>query len=181
MIPKYIKKPKSRESKPIPKDTGAEKPSVFPFVPIDTRQGVALEGNPVLISGYPAGFLGGATLRKDLWPVSTIVNIQKLYTFVSSTIDILSLGGNIAAQGGSSGGAVINQWGKLVGIVVTSSVADNTEDRDLRAITLFHINNSVKEHLGVSLIDFLQQGDFDNKMKIFQENSVPHLLENYNI
>ncbi len=158
---------------------GSEKPKTYPYVPFDARMGVAQTGDPVLLSGYPAGFLGGVTLQRDLWPVSTIVSIQKVYTFVTSTIDIISLGGNIVAQGGSSGGGVINQWGHLVGIIVTSSTADVTDDRDLRAVTLSHISDSFSRETGKGLLHYLNEKDFDVKLKDFQDNTLPSLLEYY--
>ncbi|PCI29230.1 hypothetical protein COB52_02775 [Candidatus Kaiserbacteria bacterium] len=158
---------------------GSEKPKTYPYVPFDARMGVAQTGDPVLLSGYPAGFLGGVTLQRDLWPVSTIVSIQKVFTFVTSTIDIISLGGNIIAQGGSSGGGVINQWGYLVGIIVTSSVADVTADRDLRAVTLSHISTSFSRETGKGLFQYLDEKDFDVKLKDFQDNTLPSLLEYY--
>jgi len=158
---------------------GSTKPETFPFVSYDAREGVATTNDQVLLASYPAGFLGSIALRKELWPVSTVVSIQKVYTFSRSIIDILALGGNIVAQGGSSGGAVINQWNKLVGIISTSSLGDTTAERDLRAVTLSHINKGVLEQTGNDLASFLQSGDFQSKVSVFKENSVPYLLELY--
>jgi len=159
---------------------GSPKPSIFPFISYDTRRNVAKTNDTVLLSSYPAGFLGGATLQRDLWPVSTIVSIQKVFTFTESTLDLLSLGGNIVAQGGSSGGGVVNPWGKLVGIISTSSIGDTTEERDLRAVTLSHINESIREQTGFELLQLLQQDDFENRINTFQKNTLPYLLELYN-
>jgi len=161
--------------------SGVPKPALFPFIPLDQRQAVTTTGDSVLVTAYPAGFLGSATLQRELWPVSTTVTIQKVYTFTQSLIDIFSLGGNIVAQGGASGGAVVNQWGKLVGIVVVSSMGDTTAERDLRAITISHINKSVKDETGVDLVTFLQQGSFENKMRTFVENSEQKLFSLYSL
>ena len=136
-------------------------------------------GDAVLIASYPAGFLGGATLQKDLWPAATTVAIQKVFTFVRTTIDVLSLGGSIVAQAGASGGAVMNEWGQLVGLVSTSSLGDTTDERDLRAITVSHIDTSVTEQTGSSLLSWLQQGDFQNRLETFNQNSVPYLLTEF--
>ena len=88
---------------------GSPLPATFPSVQFDTRQAVTTTGDAVLIASYPAGFLGGATLQKDLWPAATTVAIQKVFPFVRTTIDVLSLGGSIVAQAGASGGAVMNE------------------------------------------------------------------------
>lgn len=158
---------------------GSTKPESFPYIPFDPREAITLPNDRVLLVGYPAGFLGGTTVVRDLWPSASAISIQNVYTFVQSTIDLLSLGGSVVAQGGSSGGAVVNQWGKLVGIIVTSSVADTTAERDLRAITLSHINNSVQKNFGTNLIDIFANGDLDAKVKLFVENSVPTILQEY--
>lgn len=158
---------------------GSPKPETFPFIEFDTRQAVTVENDSVLLASYPAGFLGGPTLRKDLWPVSTVVSIQKVFTFTKSKIDILALGGNIAAQGGSSGGGVVNQWGKLVGLISTSSTGDTTAERDLRAVTLSHINESIKQQTGDELLSFLENGSFEETVELFKTNSLPFLLEYY--
>ncbi|MBL4644752.1 MAG: trypsin-like peptidase domain-containing protein [Candidatus Pacebacteria bacterium] len=158
---------------------GSEKPTSFPFVEFDTREHVAQASDSVLLASYPAGFLGNIALKNELWPVSTIVSIQKVFTFSRSLVDILALGGNIVAQGGSSGGAVVNQWNKLVGIISTSSLGDTTGERDLRAVTLSHINRSIQEHTGFSLESFLSRSDFESEVTTFKENSVPNLLELY--
>lgn len=160
---------------------GSVKPQTFPFVSFDTREGVTQTNDPVLLASYPAGFLGSINLTRNMWPVSTTVSIQKVYTFSQYIIDILSLGGNIVAQGGSSGGAVVNQWNRLVGIIVTSSVADTTQERDLRAVTLSHIDRSIRTHTGHTLLSFLQIGDFENRVQLFKEASAPTLLTLFSI
>jgi len=154
---------------------------IYPFIPIDAREAVTKTGDKVLISSYPAGFLGGATIRRELWPLATIVTVKRVYTFSQYIIDVLSLGGNIVAQGGSSGGAIINQWGKLVGIIATSSTGDTTNKRDLRAITLSHINRSIENQSGASLDAFLQKGNFKARVKLFKKDTAPILLKEYKL
>ena len=154
----------------------SEKPLTFPFVSFDTREAVTTMNDPVLIASYPAGFLGSTLLQRGLWPVSTTVEIQKVYTFSESLIDVLSLGGTIVAQSGSSGGAVMNQWNKLVGIIVTSSIGNTTAERDLRALTLSHIDRSIQAHTGYTLLSFLNIGDFESRVQKFKETEVPNLL-----
>lgn len=155
----------------------SKKPETFPFVQADVREGIVVTNDPVLLSSYPAGFLGSIALRRDLWPVSTTVSIQKVYTFSEQLVDLLALGGNIIAQGGSSGGAVMNPWGKLVGIIVTSSLGDTTDQRDLRAVTLSHIDRSMLSEHGVDLATFLSQGDFVTRTQLFRTEEIPSLLE----
>ena len=131
-------------------------PDTFPSLDIDIAASdtIALD-DEVLIASYPAGFLGGKSIQTDLYAVSTIVTIKKLFTFSTITTDLFSVGGNIAAQQGSSGGAVVNTRNKLIGIIVTSTDAETTAERDLRAINLSHINRSLIQTAGIDLSELL--------------------------
>lgn len=137
-------------------EDGSERPDAFPAIRLDTREALLFPDDEVLVASYPAGFLGNVATRRDLYPASTVTEIQDVFTFAEDTIDLVSLGGIILAQSGSSGGAVVNGWNHLVGIVVTSSTADTTSERDLRAITLAHIERSIRAHTGAGLRDLVQ-------------------------
>ena len=83
------------------------------------------------------------------------------------------------AQGGASGGAVVNQWGSLVGIIVTSSTGDTTAERDLRAVTMSHVNASVASETGLDLQEYLGSGNFSEKISTFSTKTAPKLLTFY--
>ncbi len=131
----------------------------------------------VLIRAYPSEMLGYNIILRNLYPTATIANITELSTFSNPdlgetlTPDLISLGGSIVAQGGSSGGAVINQYGELVGIVVTSTRDDNTKDRTLRAITLPYINSNLKKNTGKTLQN-ITNTDTDTLKKTFNTSLI---------
>lgn len=155
--------------------TSVALPESFPYISPEPIENTAIQGTPVLIAGYPAGFLGGIAIQKNLWPVSTISNIMERYTFTVNDIDLIALGGNIAAQPGSSGGAVVSMTTRnLLGIVVTSTSADSTDDRELNAITVFHINRSILNDIGTTLSGFLS-GDIKQQAQTFKETLEPTL------
>jgi S1-C subfamily serine protease len=112
-------------------------------------------GETVLVAGYPAGFLGGITIAKELYMTSTVSAVTKLYTFTENTTDLISLGGSIVAQKGVSGGAVANSNGELLGIAVTASDGEATGERDLRALTIGHIDRTLTQERGTGLASFL--------------------------
>jgi hypothetical protein len=105
-------------------------------------------GDGMLLAAYPAGFLGGIDIEKNLYASSAYAAVTKLYTFAENlNIDLVSIGGTIVSQGGSSGGAMVRTSdGKLDGIISNATTADATADRDLRAITIAHINRSLNNH-----------------------------------
>lgn len=142
-------------------------PESFPDIDADLSASDPKEGEQILVSAYPASFLGGISIQKDLYKSSTIVTAGERYTFGEQTLDLFSLGGSVLAQKGSSGGAAAKlSNGQLSGIIVTSSEAEETQDRNLRAITISHINRSLIEETGLSLPETLF-GNLRLKSEIF--------------
>jgi hypothetical protein len=155
---------------------GGPLPATFPYVSPEIREAAGFTDDSVLLASYPAGFIGGSTVQYSLFSASTITNIKKLFTFETGSVDLLSLGGVIVAQGGSSGGAVMNAWNYLIGLIVTSSEATTTSERDLRAITIAHIDRSIHKHTGGGLLEFLSK-DISELATDFQTNVAPELTD----
>lgn len=145
-------------------------PSLFDYIPYNENQDDIKTGNTVVLVSYPAGFLGGIEIQTNLNLVSSVVNIGKLFTFKSETLDVFSLGGSPVAQHGSSGGAVVSGEGKLLGIIVTSTDATETSNRDLDAISIAHINRSLYKDVQLDLQSLLASNiekfstEFNNKV-----------------
>jgi hypothetical protein len=157
-------------------DRNASLPESFPYIVPNTSDAGFVVGEEMLVRSYPAGLLGGISIQKDLHAVSTIVEIMKLFTFTSVNLDLISIGGSIAAQGGSSGGAVIDKNSHLKGIIVTSSREDTTGERDLRAFTLSHVARDLKEYENTTLGTLLS-GDISAKAENFGLNKAPALTK----
>ena len=116
-------------------------------------------GDQALVAGYPAGFLDGLTIERNLYATSAFTTIGTLYTFNDPThVDVVSLGGTVVSQGGSSGGAVLRTYdGKLVGLISTATAGTTTSDRDLRAITIGYIDRSLREAGKGGIAEILSQ------------------------
>ncbi len=151
-------------------------PETFPFVSPLYNSGTIATGDNVLLAGYPAGFLSGIVISKSLYISSAVTQVMELFTFKEGTLDLFSIGGSVVAQQGSSGGAVVNDKNELLGIIVTSTVADTTGDRDLRAITIAHINRSFMKDTGFDLQTLLA-GDISAEADAFNENIAPILTQ----
>lgn len=162
---------KSLDGSPLPSSGGG-----FPFLSLDVREGVAFLDDQVLAASYPAEFIGGITAQFNLYSVSSVTAIKQLLTFDTGTVDLLSLGGIIAAQGGSSGGAVVNAWGQLVGIITTTSEGITTGERDLRALSLNYIDRDIATESGLNLIGILN-GDVVAEVTDFEAHIAPRLTQ----
>ena len=140
--------------------TGPASPEVqtkndFPFLPVDTRNGIGFLSDLVLAASYPAEFIGSLVAQHDLYPVSSITPIQELLTFIDGSVDIFSLRGVLEAQSGSSGGPVVNAWGHVIGIITTTSAGETTAERDLHALTLSYIDRDIAAQAGHGLSPIL--------------------------
>ena len=69
-------------------------PSSFPFVPLATVPPAS--GTPVVIASYGAQFLESSQIQSSLFPTIVFGSVKDVFTFVSTTIDILALGGSAA-------------------------------------------------------------------------------------
>jgi len=142
-------------------------PSSFPFVPLATVPPAS--GTPVVIASYGAQFLESSQIQSSLFPTIVFGSVKDVFTFVSTTIDILALGGSAAAQEGSSGGGIAGIYGELVGTITTSTTQGTTDTRSLGAITASYIRSAYASETGqaldlllaksfsVSVIDFALQ------------------------
>lgn len=137
-------------------------------------------GDSVLLAAYPAGFLGGITIAQDLYAASANVNIEKAYTFDTDTLDLFSIGGSIVAQQGSSGGAAAQattaspSGAALLGLIVTSSIAEDTASRELRALSTEYIIRDFAAERGIPLRDYLAR-DPENERARFELTTAPTL------
>lgn len=151
-------------------------PTQFPFLPFDSREGIGFVDDEVLAASYPAEFLGGLSAQFNLYAVSTVTVIEELFTFDRGSIDMFSIGGVIGAQSGSSGGPVVNAWGRLIGIITTTSEAKTTGERDLRAIAVSYVSKDMAAQSGASLSEALQ-GDLGVRAFDFNSIIAPGLVQ----
>jgi S1-C subfamily serine protease len=146
----------------------------IPYMPVNISDSMNV-GDNALLASYPAGFLGSIDIEKDLYQSSAIAQIHTLYTFATDTVDLISVPGTVVSQKGSSGGAVVNSNGELIGIITTSSDEDSTDARDLRAITTGYINRDLINTAGTDLKTLL--GNADSASDIFNQTIAPTLTK----
>lgn len=152
---------------------GASVPSSFPFLTLETRS-IHVPGDTVFLAAYPAEFSGSSEIQNVLYASTTVTTIKQLMTFSKSTIDVIAIGGVVLAQSGSSGGSALNAWGRLIGLISTTSGGDTTAERNLRAISIPYINRALLSSNGTS-IEELVSGDVRAKAAVFMQEKAPAL------
>ena len=155
---------------------GSPLPSAFPSLPFDAREAIGFQGDSVLVVSYPAEFIGGLAAQLNLYAASSVTSIKQLLTFETGTVDLVSLGGIIEAQSGSSGGAVVNAWGRLIALITTTSEGNTTSERDLRATTLSYISHDLAAQTQFDLPTVLG-GDVRAEADDFNANIAPSLIQ----
>lgn len=128
-------------------------PDLFPFVPLAVTP--PSKGAPIVIASYGAQFLESSQIQSALSPIIVFGSIKDIFTFEKNTIDVLALGGSAAAQEGSSGGGVVDGFGKLIGIITTSTISGTTDTRSLDAISASYIRAEYASETGQPLDLFL--------------------------
>src|SRR3989344_3734643 len=148
----------------------------YPSIPFDVREAISFPGDLMLITAYPAEFVGSAATQFDLHPVSSTAPVSELLTFHSRTIDLISFKGAAEAQSGSSGGPVVNAWGYATGIITTTSDGLTTAERELRAITTSYIDRDLMLQTGTGLAATLS-GDLQATADNFKAKHAPTLTK----
>ena len=150
-------------------------PGTFPFLAVDVGTSRLRHNEPLMLGGYPAGFLSGFSITKDLWLISTVSSIHDIYTFRADTPDVIAVKGAPIAQEGSSGGVFVDfVTGKLLGIITTRTAGETTEERELRALSLHYINHDFEESAGETLESYVA-GDIEERALVFKTQISPYL------
>ena len=111
----------------------------------------------IVIASYAAQFIASSQISSDLFPTVVYGSIKDVFTFGTNTPDLISLGGTVAAQEGSSGGGVADENGNLVGTITTSTVTGDTSTRSLNAISASYIRADYASETGKSLDSLLAE------------------------
>lgn len=154
---------------------GSPAPKNILYIPMNTREAISTK-EPVLLSSYPAGFLGGISIVQNLNLTTAITQIHDIFTFKSGTIDVIAVGGTVVSQKGSSGGLVVDKDSTLIGVITTSSNENSTGNRGLNAITPAYINRDLQRELGIDLATFTVQ-DPDTFSETFASTTGKTLTE----
>lgn len=151
-------------------------PAQFPALAVaDDLLPVSVKDTDVTAAGYPATDLVKNGPDTALIAREAKTSISELYTFGSNYADVFSVRGSDVGAEGASGGPVVNAEGEAIGMIATRGDDETDGKGSLRAITLSHINRTIKEETGFSLTENLN-GDIPFRAKVFADTMSPFLV-----
>lgn len=151
-------------------------PKIFPALALNTELlPRSIKGNGVMAVGYPATAILKHGASTPLLSVLATTTISELYTFGSNYADVFSIKGSAVGDVGSSGGPIIDENNKVIGVIVTRGDDENDGEGSLRAITLSHINRTILEETGFSL-EQNTSGNLSYRANIFTNTLAPFLI-----
>lgn len=155
---------------------GEPLPAKFPALDFDdSLLPVSTKNKTVTAAGYPADNLFKNGPGAELIPKSAETTVSELYTFGSNYADVFSVRGSAVGAQGASGGPVVNEEGKVIGVIVTRGDDELDGEGSLRAITLSHIARTIEEETGFSLANNLG-GDLPRRSQVYSETLAPFLI-----
>jgi S1-C subfamily serine protease len=120
----------------------------------------------VTIVGYPK------QADKSASQLIATTTITDLYTFGSGYADIFSLASSSLGHQGASGGPVVDEYGRAIGVITTKDAGTTV----LNAITTAHIDRRLLSETGFDLTSY-STGNIDYKAQLFNETISPILQE----
>lgn len=149
--------------------------SGLPYLNIDTDYlPTNIKGQTVILVGYPQLTGRDDTDTSSARKMAT-TTVPEIYTFGGERyVDIFTLAGSILGAQGASGGPVLNEEGKVIGVISTRGDDEKYGKGSLRAITTSYIDRSIESETGYSLRSTMS-GDLVRRAQIFKDTLTPIL------
>ena len=131
-------------------------------------------GTNIEAVSYPANILATKGVNSSLYIKREPLQVTNLFTFAgfdSNHPDIIETSDSTIGQGGSSGGALTNENGGLVGLITTIVDGSTANTKKIRGVSVNHIQDQLSKYHDGGLIDIAKYGssgilkDFTNKYK----------------
>jgi Trypsin-like peptidase domain len=142
----------------------------IPLAFLNIGEETLVKKQKINIAGYPAGFSDVKLLDTALYLLVRPSEITNIAGFDRVSRDVINTSPTVLAEHGSSGGAITNEDGDLIALIVATTIDSYTGGKNLQAITLEYIKKNIETTSGNSLTYFINNAhaEADN----FEKNSV---------
>ncbi len=131
-------------------------------------------GQPIYSLSYPANVLGEKGVNANLPIVKEDLSINRTYSLGITDLDVIETSPSFAGQKGSSGGAIVDSYGRLLGMITTTVNSSISGKANIRAITIEHINKTLAE----SLTDSQNRDNQNTSIDLYDLANYPSSLIN---
>jgi S1-C subfamily serine protease len=118
-------------------------------------------GTDIQAVSYPADILGTKGVDSALYIKKESLQVIDLFTFIGVTSnhpDVIQTSDTTIGQGGSSGGALTNQKGALLGLITTVTDGSTPSKKQIRGISVGHIQDEFSKYHTGGILDVANHG-----------------------
>lgn len=131
--------------------------AVEPFSTAVLSTANAVKGETLLTLGYPSEFLEGLNAIENSNLVFSTLRVEGLADIDNdpTTAEGYAFRGGLALQQGSSGTALFNREGKVVGLIFATTKKETTAEREGVALAIPYIDTILRQETGLGLMEFI--------------------------
>jgi hypothetical protein len=149
--------------------------------PITVQKTLPNQGDSIYSLSYPADILGTKGVNSSLPQQKELLSVNRIYSVGVTPTDVIETTASIAGQRGSSGGAVLNSLGQLIGTITTVVNSNTTSKKLIRAMTIGHTDFELTKFSNINLDQVINYGG-DTVREVFNtkyREYLNSLLSNY--
>lgn len=149
--------------------------------PITVQKSLPNQGDSIYSLSYPADILGSRGVNSSLPQQKELLNVNRIYSVGVTPNDVIETTASTAGQRGSSGGAILNVEGQLIGTITTIVNSNIPTKKLIRAMTINHTDFELTKFSNTNLDQVTNYGG-DTVRQVFNtkyKEYLTSLLNNY--
>ncbi|MEN9649185.1 MAG: Trypsin-like peptidase domain [Candidatus Parcubacteria bacterium] len=127
----------------------------FSYLPLVSIAETPYVNQKIILAAYPALVLQKQSINSLLRSLVDNTTVRDYFSFNGKYIDLIQTQTTPIAEPGSSGGAVTDEHGNLIGMITTILSSNNLDRKYVHAITVRHINETLSLYKRSSLSEIL--------------------------
>ena len=134
-----------------------------PLPYLEESQNDPAQSENIYLAGYPAGFSDGNLLDSSLYEITQKVSVVNTYALGGKNSGEIFTSPTLLAERGSSGGAVVDNNGKLLGIMFATGLDPYSGRKNIQAISIPYIQNDLQNETGKILSWYRSNSEIESE------------------